>query len=134
MIKQILLGSCVLLIAGCTSLTRQEQTQLQYLKAQGVTVDKPVGSYDKPASVAGAGALNILPGFGNFYLGSGNAAESSHWLYGFLNLITWPVSIIWGVPEACIDANNINKREMLYYYQYNKFGKEELKKAGVTLE
>lgn len=123
-----------MLLAGCTSLTRQEKMQLQHLKAQGITVDKPLGNYEKPASVAGAAALNLLPGVGNFYLGSGQAAESDHWLYGFLNLLTWPVSIVWGIPEAAIDANAINKREMLYYYQYDKMGKEELRRAGITLE
>ena len=123
-----------MLLAGCTSLTRQEQMQLQHLKAQGITVDKPLGNYEKPASVAGAAALNLLPGVGNFYLGSGQAAESDHWLYGFLNLLTWPVSIVWGILEAAIDANAINKREMLYYYQYDKMGKEELRRAGITLE
>lgn len=123
-----------MLLAGCTSLTRQEKMQLQHLKAQGITVDKPLGNYEKPVSVAGAAALNLLPGVGNFYLGSGQAAESDHWLYGFLNLLTWPVSIVWGIPEAAIDANAINKREMLYYYQYDKMGKEELRRAGITLE
>ncbi len=130
----ILTVSLGILLCGCTSLTRQEEMQLQHLKAQGVTVDRPVGSYEKPASVAGAGALNLLPGFGNFYLGSGNAAESNHWLYGLLNLLTWPISVIWGIPEAAIDANNINKRELLYYYTYDKHGKKELENAGITLE
>lgn len=59
-------------------------------------------------------------GFGNFYLASGNGADSSHWLYGLLNLLTWPLSILWGVPEAAIDANRINEREMIYYYRYEK--------------
>lgn len=122
------------LLCACTSLTRQEEIQLQHLKAQGVTVDKPVGNYEKPASVAGAAALNILPGFGNFYLGSGNAAEPAHWLYGLLNLLTWPISIVWAIPEAGIDANSINKREMLYYYTYDKYGKKELEEAGVKLD
>ena len=133
--KKVLLAiSLTALLCACTNLSRQEELQLQHLKAQGVTVDKPVGSYDKPASVAGAAMLNILPGFGNFYLGSGNAAESSHWLYGFLNLLCWPISIVWAIPEAAIDANTINKREMLYYYTYDKYGKEELKAANIKLD
>ena len=133
--KTILISmASAILLSGCTSLTRQEELQLQQLKAQGVTVDKPVGNYEKPASVAGAAALNILPGIGNFYLGSGNASESAHWLYGFLNLLTWPISIVWAIPEAGIDANTINKRELLYYYQYNKHGKMELEKAGIKLD
>ncbi len=121
------------MLSGCTSLTRQEHMQLRELQAQGVTVDKPVGNFEKPASGVTAGALNLLPGIGNFYLGTGNAAESSHVLYGVLNLLTWPLSILWGVPEAAIDADNINKREMLYYYTYDEQGKQALKKAKITL-
>ncbi len=132
--KIILTFICLGVLSGCTSLTRQEEMQLQYLKAHGITVDKPIGHFEKPASVAGAGALNILPGFGNFYLGSGNAAESNHWLYGFLNLLCWPMSIVWSVPEAAIDANNINKREMLYYYKYDNIGQTDLMKKGLRLD
>lgn len=124
---------CATVISGCTSLTRQEQNQLRELQAQGVTVDRPVGSYEKPASGMAAGALNLLPGVGNFYLGTGNAAESSHILYGVVNLLLWPSSILWGVPEAAIDADVINKREMLYYYTYDERGKQELQKANITL-
>lgn len=124
---------CATVISGCTSLTRQEQNQLRELQAQGVTVDRPVGGYEKPASGMAAGALNLLPGVGNFYLGTGNAAESSHILYGVVNLLLWPSSILWGVPEAAIDADVINKREMLYYYTYDERGKQELQKANITL-
>ena len=123
----------MVLLAGCTTLTRQEQMQIRELQSQGVTVDRPVGGFEKPASGVAAGTLNLLPGFGNFYLGTGNGAESSHVLYGVVNLLFWPLSILWGVPEAAIDADNINKREMLYYYTYDEKGKQELKKAKVTL-
>ena len=132
--KLIYVVSLSCLLCACTSLTRQEEMQLQQLQAQGVTIDKPVGSYEKPASIPGAALLNVLPGFGNFYLGSGRAAESSHWLYGLLNLLFWPISIVWAVPEAGIDADSINKREMLYYYIYDKHGKQELKDAGIKLD
>ena len=132
--KKILLFSVsVAVLAGCTTLTRQETMQLRELQAQGVTVDRPVGNYEKPASPVAAGALNLLPGVGNFYLGTGNAAESSQVLYGFLNLLSWPLSIIWAVPEAAIDADNINKRELLYYYTYDEKGKQELQKAKIAL-
>lgn len=129
--KLILLSTC--LLAACTTLTRQETTPLRELNAQGITIDKPLGNFEKPASSVTAGALNLLPGIGNFYLGTGNAADSSQVLYGFLNLLTWPTSILWGVPQAAIDADTINKREMLYYYTYDIKGKKELKKAGITL-
>ena len=131
--KKIILLITAIAICGCTTLTRQETNQIRELQAQGVTVDRPVGNYEKPASGVAAGALNLLPGFGNFYLGTGTAAESSHILYGFVNLLFWPLSILWAVPEAAIDADNINKREMLYYYTYDEAGKQELQQAKITL-
>lgn len=124
----------VLHLCACTSLTRQEQMTLHRLKGQGVTVDTPAGSFEKPANPVGAGALNLLPGGGNFYLASGNGGDSSHYLYGFLNLLTWPISILWGIPEAAIDATKINQREMIYYYQFDPQGQKELAKAGKSLE
>ncbi|MBR6408936.1 MAG: hypothetical protein IKS23_01665 [Alphaproteobacteria bacterium] len=122
-----------LFVSACTSLTKAEQDQLHLLKTHGITVDKPLGSYEKPAKPAAAGLLNLLTGFGNFYLASGNGAESNHWLYGAGNLLTWPISILWGVPEGFVDANNINKRELIYYYQYDPIGKKELKEKGIKL-
>lgn len=119
-----------LLLASCTSLTHQERNTLRSLQAQGITVDKPVGNWEAPASPAGAGALNLLPGFGNFYLASGNAGDSGQYLYGFLNLLTWPISILWGIPEAAIDAGTINERELIYFYTFDESGKIALKNKG----
>ena len=81
-----------------------------------------------------AAALNILPGIGNFYLASGNAGSSDHYVYGALNFLTWPFSWLWGIPEAAIDANNINKSEMLYYYRFDPKGKAELEKRNIVLD
>ncbi len=132
--KYILLSAAIISLSACTTLTRQEHMELQKLKAQGVTIDKPVGSWERPASPAGAALLNILPGFGNFYLASGNGAESSHFLYGALNLLTWPLSVLWAIPEGAVDANNINKREMIYYYKFDPIGKKEIQKANISLK
>ena len=71
-----------------------------------------------------AGALNILPGFGNFYLAVGSG-ESSQWVIGFLNLLVWPYSVVWAIPEAAIDANTINKKEILYHYTMSPVGRRE---------
>ena len=111
-------------LSACTSLTYQERNTLRSLQAQGITVDKPLGGWESPASPAGAGLLNILPGFGNFYLASGNGGDSNHYLYGFLNLLTWPISVVWGIPEAAVDANRINERELIYYYTFNPAGQK----------
>lgn len=54
--KKILSASLLagtIIFSGCTTLTRQEEIQLQHLKAYGITVDKPIGHYEKPASVGG---------------------------------------------------------------------------------
>ena len=124
--KKLLILS-IFIICSCTSLTRHEQNQLQELKVKGITVETPGSEHwERPASPAAAGALNILPGFGNFYLAAGNAGQSDHYLYGALNLLTWPISIIWGIPEAVIDANNINKRDLVYYYTYEHGKKKQM--------
>lgn len=126
MMKTLILITLITL-AACTNLTRHEHEKLQELKAQGITIDTPKGSWERPASPAAAGVMNLLPGFGNFYLAAGNSGQSEHYLYGFLNLLSWPISVVWGIPEAAIDATNINKRELIYYYTYNEQGKQELK-------
>ena len=131
--KFITILSAVSLLSACTSLTHQEHLTLRNLKAQGITVEKPAGNWERPANPAGAGAINLLPGFGNFYLASGNGGDGSHYLYGFLNLITWPISIIWGIPEAAIDANRINERELIYYYTYDESGQAALRTKGLEL-
>jgi len=100
----------VILISGCASLSRTEQTTLRELKAYGISETEIQKKHP-----AAAGGLNILPGFGNFYLAY-DTDESSQWLFGFLNLLTWPVSVVWGIPQGVIDANTINKKETIYYY------------------
>lgn len=132
--KKILLSIMIFAFAGCTNLTRQEELELRMLKGQGVNVDKPIGLWERPASPAGAALLNILPGFGNFYLASGNGGDSSHYLYGTLNLLTWPVSVLWGIPEAAIDAKKINERELIYYYKFDPQGKKEFEASGLSLD
>lgn len=109
-----------LIVCSCTSLTHHEQNRLYQLKAQGINTDAPPKGWSRPANPFTAAALNLLPGGGNFYLASGNGAQSEHYLYGSLNLITWPFSVLWGIPEAAIDANTINQRYLVYYDEYEK--------------
>ena len=72
-----------------------------------------------------------MPGIGNFYLASGNAGQSEHYLYGTLNLLTWPISILWGVPEGVVDANRINERELIYFYNFDENGRIALADKGL---
>jgi len=126
--KKYFLLTLLLVQISCTHLNKSEKEDLKELKSYGIRESDE----EKVAKPALAGGLNILPGIGNFYLASGNGGESAHYLYGTLNLLTWPLSIIWGVPQAIIDANTINQRELVYYYKYDKSGKlklEALKKS-----
>lgn len=112
---------------GCTTLSHSDKAMLRELESYGIpATDQKI----KNAGVAGG--LNILPGVGNFYLAAGTD-QSDQWVYGFLNLLFWPLSIVWGIPEAAIDANTINKMETVYFYRFDQFGKmkfEELKNKG----
>ena len=119
---------------GCVSLTYQEKRNLAMLKANGITVDRPVGDFEEPNSRLAAGLLNILPGVGDFYLASGRGNDSTECVYGLINLFTWPVSILWAIAQGAIDAGTLNEREMLYYFRYEKHGQEALKGRGLTLE
>ena len=132
--KTLLTLMALTLLSGCTTLTRQEQVQLQQLKSQGITLDRPAGNFEAPNNPMAAGVLNLLPGVGNFYLALGNGSDSTHALYGLGNLLLWPISIVWAIPEGAIDAINLNKREMIYYYKYDPHGKQEAARHGVHLD
>lgn len=108
---------CIMLclLSGCVSFTGPEKAELRWLQQQGITVAAPQSTWEPVASPAAAGALNLLLGFGNFYLAAGNGGVIDQYLVGALNLISWPFSVVWGVPQAVIDARTINQRELLWY-------------------
>lgn len=111
--------------AGCVSLSYVEKRELRELKAKGIDVDHGAGGFDAPNSIAAAGLLNVLPGFGNFYLAIGRGNDSVQGVYGIVNLLLWPYSIIWGAPQAAIDAHTLNQRELLYFYHYEMSAKDK---------
>lgn len=124
MIKYIIAFLTLFSLSACVSLSYQEKQDLQKLRSQDISVDRPCGNWAPPANPVTAGLLNLLPGVGTFYLAGGNAGDSALYVPATLNLLTWPISILWGVPEGVIDANTINKQDLLYYYNY-KYKKEE---------
>lgn len=63
------------LLCGCTNLSRQEEINIRYLQSQGVTIEKPAGSFVRPANPVAAGALNILPGGRKFLFGYGKRSR-----------------------------------------------------------
>ena len=93
-----LIGTSFLI--SCTHLTYREKENLAILRNNGITIDK-AGYYEAPNSPLAAGLLNILPGFGNFYLAMG--------------------------------AQTINKREMIYFYKSDPYGKNELRQKEIIL-
>ena len=112
-----------LLCSGCINLSRSEKENLRVIRDAGLS---PIEVRVK--SVPAAGWLNVLPGVGNFYLAIGTD-ETEQYLVGFMNLLFWPLSCAWGIPQAAIDANTLNKRETLYYYMSTERGRAELQEA-----
>ncbi len=129
----ILLVVLVTAMTGCVSFSPTDKRNYAQLKHHGITVDHPIGLWEKPNSPAVAACLNILPGGGNFYLCCGNGSDSTQGAYGAINLLFWPLSILWGIPEAAIDANTLNKQYLLYYCLYSEEGKAEMQKRGIEL-
>ena len=129
----IILALGLLFLQGCSSLRYSEKVTYKSLEANGITMDKPAGPWEKPTSPVAAALLNILPGCGNFYLATGDGADDDHFLYGFLNMITWPLSWFWGIPEAGIDAGSINRREFVYFYTFHPAGQNALDEMGLEM-
>lgn len=118
--KKFLTMALTVWLTGCVSLSYQEKIELMKLQQKGIDATVSANGWDKPASPALAGFLNLFPGFGNFYLGSGDAAEGAQIGYGIANLLLWPLSVVWGIPQAYSDADTINKRDLVFFYQYTK--------------
>ena len=119
---RLLLLLLPLLLASCASLSRTERGVIRELQSYGIEKDA-IQVKDATA----ASFLNILPGFGNFYIATGTD-EHDEWLYGGLNLITWPVSILWGIPQGYNNASILNQRETAYFYKFDPLGKREIER------
>jgi hypothetical protein len=127
--KLLLLGSTTLLVVGCASVRSESKAKLQEAREYGLPTDKV-----ENVSPGAAGALNMLPGIGNIYLACNSDEKTVNWVLFTTNLLTWPLSILWGVPQAAIDANSINKQAMADYYMFDKNGKSEFENAKAKSE
>lgn len=120
-IKSTALALCaVAVLSACSSVSKSDKEFLRDISSVGIPSQD-----QRPKSPALAGGLNALPGFGNFYLALGTS-ETDQWLLGALNLLSWPLSITWGIPTAVSDAKNINRSATAHYYQYDPDGIEKL--------
>ena len=91
----------LVLLAGCGSLSQMEKQQYTNLIDQGA---EPIT--DKEPVVAAL--LNLAPGIGDIYTG--------HWGVFVLDLLLWPYSAAWAVPQGAITASNMNKHATIAYY------------------
>ena len=119
----VIVGVLLFSVTGCVSMSRHDRIFYREIQTTGLDID--VHAVKSPVLAA---ILNILPGFGNFYL-AGGTEESSQWAFGTLNLIFWPWSVPFAIPEAAIDAVTINKKEAVHYYRYDHQGKAEFDAA-----
>lgn len=112
----------VLTLGGCVSLSAQDEKTAQELKSYGLKQ-----SWTQPKNVFLAGLLNVLPFAGNLYLSAGKDGDSDQVAYGVLNFFfIYPISILWAVPQAAIDAHTLNKKVFVDYYTFDKAGQRTL--------
>ena len=104
----VLAMAMMLACSGCVSMSSAEREGWRAMEAQGARASQG------PKHPAIAGGLNLLPGIGNFYLATGTDESGQIWV-GVANLLLWPMSPIWGVPQAVVDANTINKKHAVQY-------------------
>ena len=87
-----LIASAVLLVGCATPLTQSQKREYQAMKSKGMLIEE---------KNPGAGAaLGILPGGGSFY-----AREPG---FGVVNLLFWPLSVLWDPVSGYEGAKSIN--------------------------
>ena len=125
----VLMAFMALVYSGCATIpiTVSEQVTLDELKE--CKIDTTPQKVKDPTT---AGLLNVLPGMGNLYLAVGSRGHPVQHVFGVLNFITWPLSIIWGVPQAVNDADVINMKYAAEYYNVNPKGIKVIEQCRVT--
>ncbi len=113
----VLLVASLFALQGCSSMASYEKMKYDQLKRELEQYSLPTMEDKDPVL---AGALNLVLGFGNAYL--------EQWGPFVANLLLWPISPLWGIPQAYIDAKTLNKKETLYFYEFGP-GKQRLETA-----
>ncbi|WP_206689723.1 gas vesicle protein GvpG [Aliarcobacter butzleri] len=108
--KNLIYGAMILsfsiaLFTGCASkISDGQEKELKSYQAKGLYVEEK--------SVGGAAALGILPGGGSFY--------TRNYGLGIVNLLFWPISVLWDPVSGAWGAESIN-----YYATKEKVDKEK---------
>lgn len=98
------------IVSGCaTPITSGQKQELQAYKAKGLAVEEK--------NSGAAAALGILPGGGSFYV--------REYGLGVVNLLLWPVSILWDPMSGYQGAQSIN-----YYATREKVEKVKSKEIN----
>lgn len=84
--------ACVVLSGCATSLNSAQKQELRTWESKNLAVQEK-----DPATGA---ALGILPGFGSFY--------AREYGYGVLNLLLWPLSVLWDPVSGYEGSQTIN--------------------------
>lgn len=82
----------LLVLSGCSSLNTIQESDYLKMKAEGVLVE------EKNPTLAAC--LGFLPGCGSFYTGN--------YVLGAVDLVTWPVSILWDPIAGYNQARVLN--------------------------
>lgn len=96
-----------ILSVGCSSLNTAQKSELKEWEASNLGVQEK--------SPGTAAALNVLPGIGDFY--NGNVG------LGVVNLLAWPLSILWAPVGGASGADEVN-----YYVTKSRIDRLETNK------
>jgi hypothetical protein len=114
LVALIVLGS----LAGCNSLNTIQEQEYRAMKAEGLLVE------EKNATLAAC--LGVLPGCGSFYTGQ--------YALGALDVITWPLSVLWdpiaGYNQACVTNYQASRASIAKMKQRELASLEEARDVG----
>ena len=109
LIKEFTVILTILMLTGCAKgLNSVEKREYAAFEHDGVLIE------EKNPTVGAV--LGILPGFGSFYVGEPG--------YGIVNLLFWPVSILWDPVSGYDGSMSINYD--ITKYQLNKEKEKKL--------
>ncbi|WP_025562661.1 hypothetical protein [Psychromonas sp. SP041] len=104
-IKGMTLILAIVVLSGCVrGLNSIEKKEYAAFERDGVLIEEK-----NPTTGA---VLGILPGFGSFYVGQPS--------YGLVNLLLWPISILWDPISGYDGAMSINYDVTKYQLYKNK--------------